>query len=85
MGGDVHDDHDAILGAANYLAASGAAGDLSRALFAYNPSREYVEAILIYARRMMSDPRNFYAFYNWQVYVLTSTGPRRLTGPGSST
>ena len=36
LGGDVHDPHDAILGAANYLRASGAPGDLRRALFAYN-------------------------------------------------
>src|SRR5262245_33975457 len=38
LGGDVHDSHDAILGAANYLAASGARRDESRALYHYNPS-----------------------------------------------
>ncbi|MDP9341995.1 MAG: lytic transglycosylase domain-containing protein [Actinomycetota bacterium] len=32
LGGDVHDPHDAILGAANYLHASGAPGDYARAV-----------------------------------------------------
>ena len=39
LGGDVHDAHDAILGAANYLHANGAPGDYRRALSSYNPSR----------------------------------------------
>ena len=38
LGGDVHDPHDAILGAANYLRASGAERDLRGALYAYNHS-----------------------------------------------
>ena len=32
LGGDVHDPHDSILGAANYLRASGASANLRRAL-----------------------------------------------------
>lgn len=83
MGGDVRDDRDAILGAANYLAASGAPGDYRRALYAYNPSRAYVRAVLLYARQMMREPRSFYAYYNWQVYVLTPRGAVRITGPGA--
>ncbi|HXF74361.1 MAG TPA: lytic transglycosylase domain-containing protein, partial [Actinomycetota bacterium] len=83
MGGDVRDDRDAILGAANYLAASGAPGDYRRALYAYNPSRAYVRAVWLYARQMMREPSSFYAYYNWQVYVLTPHGPERITGPGS--
>jgi len=82
MGGDVHDPHDAILGAANYLHASGAPGDYWRALYAYNRAWPYVEAVMLYARQMERDPRNFYAYYNWQVFVLTPSGERRLTGPG---
>ncbi len=82
MGGDVRDDRDAILGAANYLAASGAPGDYRRALYAYNPSWAYVRAVLLYARQMMREPRSFYAYYNWQVYALTPEGPERITGPG---
>jgi membrane-bound lytic murein transglycosylase B len=82
LGGDIHDAHDAILGAANYLRASGAPRNLRRALRAYNPSGAYVDAVLRYARRMRSDRRMFYELYNWQVIVKTSRGDRRVTGPG---
>jgi membrane-bound lytic murein transglycosylase B len=82
LGGNVHDPHDAILGAANYLRASGAPRQAWRALYAYNPSRLYVEAVLRYTRQMIRDPRAYYAFYSWQVFVRTPKGDRRLTGPG---
>jgi hypothetical protein len=82
LGGDVHDPHDAILGAANYLHASGAPGNYRVALYHYNPVPEYVDAVMRYARQMTRDPRTFYAFYNWQVFVLTKHGDLRLTGPG---
>jgi membrane-bound lytic murein transglycosylase B len=82
LGGNVHDAHDAILGAANYLHASGAPHDLRRALHAYNPSPSYVDAVLRYARRMRSDRTMFYELYNWQVFVKTARGDRRVTGPG---
>jgi len=82
MGGDVHDPHDAIMGAANYLQASGAPGDYRTALYHYNPSWAYVDAILLYARRMTKDSHAYYAFYNWQVFVATTSGDKRLTGPG---
>jgi membrane-bound lytic murein transglycosylase B len=82
LGGDVHDARDAILGAANYLRASGAPRDLRRALHAYNPSASYVDAVLRYARTMRRERTMFYAFYNWQVFVKTPQGDRRVTGPG---
>jgi membrane-bound lytic murein transglycosylase B len=82
LGGDVYDARDAILGAANYLHASGAPRNLRRALHAYNPSPSYVDAVLRYARSMRSDRVTFYALYNWQVFVKTPEGDRRVTGPG---
>jgi hypothetical protein len=82
LGGNVHDPRDAILGAANYLRASGAPRDYRRALYAYNHSDAYVEAVLRYAERMKRDGRAFYAYYSWQVFVRTPSGLRRLTGPG---
>ncbi len=82
LGGNVHDPHDAILGAANYLHANGAPSDDARALFHYNPSPLYVDAVLRYERRIRTDPRAFYKYYAWQVYVRTSRGLRRITGPG---
>jgi membrane-bound lytic murein transglycosylase B len=81
-GGNVRDPHDAILGAANYLHASGAPRSYRRALFAYNPSSLYVDAVLRYARRIRRDARSYYAYYSWQVFVRTPSGIRRLTGPG---
>jgi len=82
LGGDVHDPHDAILGAANYLHANGAPRDNRRALFHYNPSPLYVDAVLRYARRIRGDPRAFYEYYARQVFVRTPSGLRRITGPG---
>jgi soluble lytic murein transglycosylase-like protein len=81
LGGDVHDPHDAILGAANYLRASGAPRDIRRALHAYNPSQSYVDAVLRYARRVRVDRLMFYELYNWQVFLKTRHGERRVTGP----
>ena len=82
LGGNVHDPHDAILGAANYLHAAGAPGRYQRALYAYNPSQAYVDGVLHYAHRMRVDPRAFLEYYAWQVFVRTPCGLRRLTGPG---
>jgi hypothetical protein len=83
MGGDIKEPRDAILAAANYLRSAGASGDLDGALFAYNHSTSYVRAIRSFARRMRLDERAFFTYYAWQVYVVTSEGVRRLTGPGS--
>jgi hypothetical protein len=82
-GGDINDPHDSILGAARYLSASGAPARMWDALFAYNRSNAYVRAILIYARQMMRDPKAFYGYFYWQVYVLTKDGDMQLSGPGA--
>jgi hypothetical protein len=82
MGGDIYDPHDAILGAANYLHASGAPADYRKALFAYNHADEYVDAVLIYSRIMQKDDYEYYVFYNWQAFAITTDGDKQLTGPG---
>ena len=69
MGGNVREPRDAILGAANYLHASGAPGDEARALYHYNPSSLYVSAVRRYARRMRRDPEAYYEYYAWGVFV----------------
>jgi membrane-bound lytic murein transglycosylase B len=74
MGGDIRDDRDAILGAANYLKASGAPQDMAKALFAYNRSERYVRAITVYAERMKADPLAYRAYWGWQVYYATGRG-----------
>lgn len=83
MGGNVRDPRDAVLGAANYLRASGAPADYGAALHAYNPVDAYVTAVWRYARTMMRSPRSYYAYYNWQVFVRTVDGDVRLSGPGT--
>ncbi len=82
LGGDIRDPRDAILGAANYLHASGAPRDTRGALYAYNPSAHYVNAVMAYADRIRRDPRTLFSYYSWQVYVRTTEGTRRITGPG---
>jgi membrane-bound lytic murein transglycosylase B len=78
MGGNARDPHDAIMGAANYLRASGALSSYRRALYSYNPSPLYVDAIIRYARQMQRAPERYYAYWSWQVFVRD----KRLTGPG---
>jgi soluble lytic murein transglycosylase-like protein len=82
LGGDVDDPHDAILGAANFLHANGAPGDVRRALFAYNHSDRYVNGVLLLAERLRREPASFTALYAWQVFVVTVDGDVRITGPG---
>jgi hypothetical protein len=83
LGGDVHDPHDAILGAANYLHESGAPDDERAALYAYNPVDAYVTAVSQYAKAMQRFPDAYYAYYDWQVFVRTVDGDVRLSGPGT--
>ena len=82
LGGDIHDPRDAIIGAANYLRANGAPRSNRRALYHYNPSSLYVDAVLRYAAEIRRDRRAFYDYYSWQVFVRAAHGDRRLTGPG---
>ncbi|MFN2526154.1 MAG: transglycosylase SLT domain-containing protein [Actinomycetota bacterium] len=82
--GDIDDPHDSILAAARYLAASGGRDDLRAALYTYNRSFDYVDAIQTYARYMKRDERNFYLYYFWEVFVLTTRGDVQLTGPGGA-
>jgi len=82
-GGDIMDPHDSVIGAARYLNASGAPERMRDALFAYNPTEPYVNAIQIYARQIERDEENFYMYYFWQVFVSTEKGDVQLTGPGT--
>ena len=66
LGGNVRDPHDAILGAANLLHHAGAPASYARALYAYNPSSEYVDAVQRYARLMARDRDALYLLYSWR-------------------
>jgi membrane-bound lytic murein transglycosylase B len=73
-GGDVTDPHDAILGAARYLADHGFARDVDGALYAYNPTMHYVNAVNAIASVLVADPGSFAGYYRWDVYYPTSSG-----------
>jgi membrane-bound lytic murein transglycosylase B len=66
LGGNIKDPHGAILGAANYLHQSGAPGSYRDALFAYNRSHLYVDAVLSYARLIRRDRQALYLLYSWK-------------------
>lgn len=72
--GDINDPRDAILAAGRYLKAAGAPSAMARALYAYNHSQKYVDAVTLYAGRMRDEKRAYLAYYHWQVYVRTTSG-----------
>jgi hypothetical protein len=65
--GNIDNQRDAIFGAARYLVANGAPGDMANALYHYNNSLEYVTAVQDYAARMRADPRAYDGYYSWLV------------------
>jgi hypothetical protein len=76
--GDPTVPRDAILGAATYLAAHGAPGDMQAALNAYNPNSAYIGSVTAYAQNMQADERAYLGYHGWQVFVGTSEGTVRL-------
>jgi len=73
-GGDITDDRDSIFAAANFLAQHDAKTDLNRAIYAYNPSDEYVTAIVNYSAVLQANPTQLDSMHGWQVYVRLATG-----------
>jgi membrane-bound lytic murein transglycosylase B len=72
--GDVNDPHQAILGAAHYLQANGAPGDVAGALWHYNHSDHYVRGVQLYADLIAEHPGAFAGFYDWGVWYWTTQG-----------
>ena len=78
--GDIESNRDAIRAAARYLASNGgdcrtgAPCDLANALFRYNPTPRYVNAVTAYAEQMRADEAAYPAYHGWQVYYLTTLG-----------
>jgi membrane-bound lytic murein transglycosylase B len=78
-GGDINSPHDSILAAARYLAANGfAGGNVDGALYRYNNSDHYVNAIKDIAAVMGADPAAFTGYYGWEVYYVTTVGDVHL-------
>jgi membrane-bound lytic murein transglycosylase B len=69
MGGDVYDERDAVLAAANLLAANGGRTNERRALMHYNRSPLYWDAVLHLAHRMATVPSAFREYYAWRLYL----------------
>jgi membrane-bound lytic murein transglycosylase B len=76
--GDVNNPRDAIFAAARYLKASGAPGNMDKALYSYNNSNHYVRAIKLYAGQMDAGPHAYLAYHSWMVFVGTERGPALL-------
>ena len=66
-GGDIHDPHDAIMAAARLLSADGAPDDMAGALWHYNPSDNYVGAVMRYAEQMRRAPLAYGGYWQWRV------------------
>lgn len=66
-GGDINDPRDAILAAARLLKHHGAPGDMAGALWHYNPSDNYVGAVLAYASSMRRSATAYAGYWHWRV------------------
>ena len=44
-------------------------------------SELYVDAVVSYAAQLRRDEDVFFAYYAWQVFIKTPSGPRRITDP----
>ncbi|MEO3759270.1 lytic transglycosylase domain-containing protein [Mycobacterium sp. B14F4] len=74
QGGDIHSPHDSIMAAGKYLAANGFGDDPGRALYRYNNSERYVDAVTDYAAVLAAEPATFAAYHRWDVYYVTTAG-----------
>ncbi len=76
--GDPTVDRDAIIGAGVYLVLVGGSDDIQAALFRYNNSDRYVDAITAYAEVMAEDELAYRGYHAWQVYFLSAAGLIRM-------
>jgi hypothetical protein len=76
---------DAILGAATYLAQSGAPDDMAAAVDQYNPNATYVALVTAYAENLRDQPELYAGYHSWQVFYGTAAGTVRLPVGYSST
>ena len=72
--GDIYRPRNAIFAAARYLADHGARASISSALYAYNPSWRYVDAVQRYARQLRANPSALPGDYNSQVICRLARG-----------
>jgi len=73
-GGDIHAPRDSIMAAGRYLSANGFRNDPDHALYRYNNSDHYVQAVKNYAAVLAADPAAFAGYHDWEVYYRTTAG-----------
>jgi membrane-bound lytic murein transglycosylase B len=74
-GGNIEDNRDAIFAAARLLSRNGVSrGDVRAAVYSYNHSQHYVNAVLAYADVMKADERAYFGYHAWQVFYKTTGG-----------
>ncbi|MDV3127982.1 lytic transglycosylase domain-containing protein [Mycobacterium sp. 21AC1] len=73
-GGDIHSPRDSIVAAGRHLAANGFTDDPDHALYRYNNSNRYVQAVKDYAEVLATDPAAFTGYYRWEVMYRTTAG-----------
>jgi membrane-bound lytic murein transglycosylase B len=84
-GGDIENANDSIAAAARFLKAKGGPANMSKALFRYNNSNNYVQAVTLYAENLKSDPALLADYHAWKVIYRWAEGDVFLqegyTGP----
>ncbi|MBX7432408.1 DUF1460 domain-containing protein [Mycobacterium sp. Y57] len=73
-GGDILSPRDSIMAAGRYLAANGFVDDRDHALYRYNNSEKYVQAVHDYAAVIAEHPMAFAGYHRWDVYYKTTAG-----------
>jgi hypothetical protein len=73
-GGDITSPRDSIMAAGRLLAANGFARNRESAIFRYNHSDNYVQAVSDYAAVLAADPAAFAGYHRWDVYYRTDVG-----------
>ena len=76
--GDIEDPGDAIMAAARLLRANGAPADMSGALWHYNPSTSYVDAVEAYAEQIRRRPATYRGYWHWRGLYKHVDGTRVL-------
>jgi soluble lytic murein transglycosylase-like protein len=72
--GDILSPHDSIMAAGRYLAANGFQDNRDYALYRYNNSNQYVQAVNDYAAVLAADPAALAGYHRWDVYYNTTAG-----------
>lgn len=69
---------DAISGAAKYLTIRGGPENMDRAIWGYNNSDYYVNAVTAYANVLMADEQAYHGYHAWEIYFLSTEGLLRI-------